>query len=133
MMDKSVGTDNIMDPSGHGAFVEVMFAKSIAEARQCCGILEEQQIPAQLEAGADVQSSGVAVLVPAERFVEASEVLAIRAHDDDISDDDVGSDDMDDTDDDIDDDFDDDDDDDDDDVADDDEDDEEEGGTDEDF
>ncbi len=61
----------------NGGFVEVMFAKSQHEAADLCNLLEEQHIPVRLEESTGpVSHSGIALLVPSARLVEASELLA---------------------------------------------------------
>ena len=67
-----------------GGFVEVMYAKSQGEATECCGLLAERDIPARIECAAGAAPRlGVAVLVPRNRLVEASELLAAHVRDDD--------------------------------------------------
>lgn len=69
--------------AGDVNFVEVIFAKSVDEAEDHRTILEERSIPALVEPAPEEPSqSGVAVLVPSDRLVEASEVLTMNAHDD---------------------------------------------------
>ncbi len=80
MMDEKMSTSNTLNCTSEKDFVEVMFAKSMPEARECVGYLLEQEIPARLEnTGGAVPACGVAILVPNERLIEASELLAARA------------------------------------------------------
>ncbi len=128
MVDESMGSVSAAGESESAAFVEVMFARSLGEAAHCCELLRGQDILAQVENGASGKSCGIAVMVPNDRFIEASEFLALNL--DNSDDDDEFSDtDSDDEEDDDADDFDDDDDDDD---FDDDDDEEEDFGTDDD-
>ena len=120
MVDEARDSDNVLDQVDAASYVEEMFAKGLAEANLCCEYLEKQQIPARLESASVVtRASGVAVLVPADRFLEASELLAARLQGD-IDEESAGDDELDELDDDAEDDLDDDDDDDDDDIDDDD-------------
>jgi len=86
--DQRLNTNDVVqgalsEPDG---FVEVMFAKSKSEASQCCQVLGEQSIPARVEDDDPAAHlCGVAVLVPAAQFLEASELLAsLSQHDDDL-------------------------------------------------
>jgi hypothetical protein len=89
MAEESFESANCVDRAESGGFVEVMYAKSLTEATECCGLLAEQNIPARVEPAADVVTRlGVAVLVPHNRLVEASELLAAHARDDDDFEDD---------------------------------------------
>jgi len=64
-------------------FVEVIFAKSVDEAEDHRTTLEGRSIPAFVEPAPEEPSlCGVAVLVPSNRLIEASEVLTMNAHDD---------------------------------------------------
>jgi hypothetical protein len=100
MVEEGLDSGNALDRTENGQFVEVMFAKSTDQASVCCDFLEQQQIPARLEpAAVSARSSGVAVLVPADRLVEASELLASLAHDEEEE---VGDEDVDDVDDELD-------------------------------
>ena len=122
MVDEAHDSDNVLDQVDAANYVEVMFAKGLAEANLCCEYLEKQQIPARIEsAGVVSRASGVAVLVPSDRFLEASELLAARLQGD-IDEESAGDDELDELDDDAEDELDDDDDDDDDDDLDDDDD-----------
>ncbi|HKQ49987.1 MAG TPA: hypothetical protein VJZ71_18070 [Phycisphaerae bacterium] len=79
MKDETMGSGNVLHWVDGTKYVEVMFAKSVSEARECIGFLEDQLIPARLENTRELaQNCGVAVLVPADRFVDASELLAAR-------------------------------------------------------
>ncbi|QDV90307.1 hypothetical protein RAS2_13860 [Phycisphaerae bacterium RAS2] len=126
MVDESMGSVSAPGTTESGALVEVMYARTLGEATHCCDLLRGQEIQAQIEGGSSGKACGIAVMVPNDRFIEASEFLALNlenSDDDDFSDvDDEEEDDDDDADD-----FDDDDDDD---FGDDDEEEEEEFGTD---
>lgn len=114
MMDEEMSTMNGVKCSMDSEFVEVLFARSSVEAREFLGMLQQHNIPARMESSATPQrESGVAVLVPSDRLIEASEFLAAAAQleeeesdtDDDVDDfdddyDDVDDDDFDDDDDD---------------------------------
>lgn len=68
-------------------FVEVMFAKSSAEASSCCSLLESHNIPARIALeGGDIRDTGVPILVPTDTLDDAAELLAMRAQDDDEED-----------------------------------------------
>lgn len=91
MMEEQKGMMSGIRFSSDEEFVEVVFARSSSEARQFVGMLQEHEIPAQLESGAAAaRESGVAVLVPSDRLVEASECLSAFAQ---LEDEDVESDD----------------------------------------
>lgn len=63
-----------------------MFARTMDEARECCSLLGGQDIAARIEGLAhSARKGGIAVLVPDDRFIEASEFLAINLQD--VSDD----------------------------------------------
>jgi hypothetical protein len=84
MAEECFESANCLDRVESGGFVEVMYAKNLGEATECCGLLAEQSIPACVEpAAGSVSCLGVAVLVPHNRLVEASELLAAHARDDD--------------------------------------------------
>lgn len=107
MADQGMGSGNLTYEAEPTAFVEVMFAKSVQEAEDCCVLLEEREIPARFERASGFASSlGVPVLVPPSLLIEASEVLAFRAEDDDDGGDDFEEDGDEDADDDDDDEFD---------------------------
>lgn len=64
-------------------FVEVMYAKSLDEADRLCALLQQKSIPATIEQDPVLPTQcGVAVLVPSEKLVQASQVLTLMAHDD---------------------------------------------------
>ncbi len=120
MVRMDTGSENNARPMMEADFVEVMYARTPDEASHLRSFLSEKAIPALVERNPDLPDQcGVAVLVPSEKLVEASQQLTwLMAHDDDDDedvefDDDDDDDDLDDFDDDDDDpDFDDDDDDD---------------------
>jgi hypothetical protein len=79
MKDETISSGNVLHWVDGTKYVEVMYAKSVSEARDCIEFLEDRLIPARLENTRELtQNCGVAVLVPADRFVEASEVLSAR-------------------------------------------------------
>lgn len=81
MADKTVDTKRVECTSETTSYVEVMYAKSHEEATGCRDLLEGQAIPARVEESANMPDiSGVAVLVPDDRFIEASELLASQAN-----------------------------------------------------
>jgi hypothetical protein len=77
MLNDGFGARKVLDRALGADFVEVMFAKSLDEAKECCHLLEDVQIPSRFENGPDADR-GVAVLVPEDRLVDASELLATR-------------------------------------------------------
>ncbi len=78
MVDEGFGGREVLDKATGADFVEVMFASSLDEAKECCALLDDSHIPAKYEEEASAGEKGIAVLVPEEQFVEASEVLASR-------------------------------------------------------
>jgi len=79
MVEKGLDSENLLKQAEPTGFVEVMFAKSSAEADLCCDYLGQRDIPARLESsGASARNCGIAILVPSDRFIEASELLAAR-------------------------------------------------------
>jgi hypothetical protein len=101
MKDENMSSGNVLHWVDGTKYVEVMFAKSVSEARECIGFLEDQLIPARLENTRELaQNCGVAVLVPADRFVDASELLAAREEEEGADSDVEGDDDLEDADDD---------------------------------
>ncbi|MFH1417378.1 MAG: hypothetical protein ABII12_03720 [Planctomycetota bacterium] len=89
MADEGVGSRDLVKQIESDGFVEVMFTKSMSEATDCRRLLLARQIPAEVEADPNVsRQCGIAVLVPANRVVEASELLAARAQDNHSFDDD---------------------------------------------
>jgi len=89
MADKGVGSHDLVEQIESDGFVEVMFTKSMNDATDCRSLLLARQIPAEVEADPNVsRQCGIAVLVPADRLVEASELLAFRAQDNDASEED---------------------------------------------
>ena len=76
MTDNGVASAEWLNDVDSGGFVEVMFAKSQHEASDLRHLLTERSIPVRLEKNpAAISRSGIAVLVPAARLVEASELL----------------------------------------------------------
>jgi hypothetical protein len=87
MVRLDVDTESGVLIPGNGNYVEVLFAKNLSEADNLRRILEAKSIPALTERNmAHPVSCGVAVLVPVERLVDASEVLTKMAHDDEDDD-----------------------------------------------
>lgn len=83
MVDEDYGSGSLLQKVENESFVEVMFAKSSGEAEGWRTFLLERQIPARLEIDPNVaKRCGIAVLVPADRLIEASELLASKAQDD---------------------------------------------------
>lgn len=108
MLDEGVGSQDTVGASATDGFVEVMFAKTLDEAKECCVLLNAQEIDARIEGlQRSGHNGGIAVLVPDDRFIEASEYLAVNlqdvADDEDEVEDDDEIDDVDDDDDDLDD------------------------------
>ena len=76
MTDNGVASAEWLNDEPSGGFVEVMFAKSQHEASDLRHLLTERNIPVRLEKNPEaISRSGIAVLVPAARLVEASELL----------------------------------------------------------
>lgn len=78
MVEDSFGGREVLDKAVDAEFVEVMFASSVEEAKECCALLEDSHIPSKYEQDAAAGDKGVAILVAEEHFVEASELLASR-------------------------------------------------------
>jgi hypothetical protein len=91
MLEESMGRPDAIGASESNRLVEVMFARSLGEATHCCELLRGLDIQAQVEGGAARKACGIAVMVPPDRFIEASEYLALNvqavADDDDFADD----------------------------------------------
>lgn len=83
MMDDGFGARKVLDNAIGADFVEVMFAKSLDEAKTCCHLLEDVHIPSRFENAPDADR-GIAVLVPEDRLVDASELLAARVQHDSV-------------------------------------------------
>jgi len=84
MAPEETGIRRIHGGKEDDGFVEVVFAKSPVEASGCRDLLQEQNIPAFVESNAGVNlRSGIAVLVPSDRLVEASDLLATHPQEDD--------------------------------------------------
>lgn len=82
-MEHGLGAGQVIPLAGDACFVEVIFAKSVDEAEDHRTILEERSIPAFVEPAPEEPSlSGVAVLVPSDRLIDASEVLTMNTPDD---------------------------------------------------
>ncbi len=80
MMDETMGIANTVKCAEETDFVEVMFARNTQEAKDCIQFLLENQVPSRLESERGKQAEyGVAVLVPSDRMIEATELLAARA------------------------------------------------------
>ena len=84
MTDNNMGTTDTLNPLDQEDLVEVIFARNSAEARACVRELLSSDIPARMESGRGMGGGyGVAVLVPSDRLILASEILAAKAQDDD--------------------------------------------------
>lgn len=84
MTDQEMSYTQAGDGREDAEFVEVMYAKSPSEAQHCLDFLAAQNVPARLEQITRVpRKLGVAVLVPSDQLVNASEALAARDNDDD--------------------------------------------------
>ena len=82
MLEEGVSSQDTVGAVQSGSFVEVMFARSMDEARECCSLLSAQDIQARIEGVASSsRKGGIAVLVPDDRFIEASEFLAVNLQD----------------------------------------------------
>jgi hypothetical protein len=82
MFDEGVGSQDTIGASQTSGFVEVMFARTVDEAQECCVLLNAQDIDARIEGiQRPGRSGGIAVLVPDDRFIEASEFLAVNLQD----------------------------------------------------
>lgn len=78
MMEEGFGSRKVLDKVGGAEYVEVMFAKSLEEAKSCCTLLEEENIPARYEKSDETADGGIAILVPESHFVDATEILSSR-------------------------------------------------------
>lgn len=82
MMDNYMGTTDTLNAPDQEDLVEVMFARNSAEAKACIRELLASNIPARMEGGKGMGGGyGVAVLVPSDRLILASEILAAKAQD----------------------------------------------------
>lgn len=81
MMEEGIGARKVLDTVAGGDFVEVMFAKSLEEAKACCAVLAEENIAARYEKSSDATDGGIAILVPESHFVDATEILSSRTQD----------------------------------------------------
>ncbi len=87
MIDQGFGFDSTVQQTGEDTFVEVCYAKSVEDASSLCRLLAEHAIMALVEADPAIPGQcGVAVLVRADRLVEASEVLTLATQDPDTGD-----------------------------------------------
>lgn len=85
MIDQGFGFDSPVQQTEEDTFVEVCYAKSIAEAATICKLLETYAIAALVETDPTLRNEcGVAVLVQADRLVEASEILTLDGRSDDV-------------------------------------------------
>jgi len=82
MMEEGFGSRKVLDKVVGAEYVEVMFAKSIEEAKACCTLLEEENIPARYEKSDESADGGIAILVPEANFVDATEILSSRTQED---------------------------------------------------
>lgn len=77
MADNGATPAKCLNDLDGGGFVEVMFAKSQHEASDLCQLLTGRNIPVRLESSPEaVAQFGIAVLVPPDHLVAASELLA---------------------------------------------------------
>jgi len=83
IMRQGFSTEHVTPDSERLDYVEVVFAKSLDEAGTHRTILAGRGIPALIESlSVDRPSQcGVAVLVPQNRLIEASEILTMNVHD----------------------------------------------------
>lgn len=89
MVQFGVGPEDVPAAVEDGGFVEVLFARTQDEAESNRLYLEEHAIPARVETDPVMPSrSGIALLVPPARLIEASEALVVKAQEDDEFDDD---------------------------------------------
>ena len=78
MMEEGFGSRKVLDTVGGADYVEVMFAKTLEEAKACCTLLSEENIPARYEKTSEASDGGIAILVPEVQFVDATEILSSR-------------------------------------------------------
>jgi hypothetical protein len=89
-MEHRLEARRLIPMAGDVGFVEVIFAKSVDEAEDHRTTLVGRSIPAFVEPTPEEPAqSGVAVFVPSNRLIEASEVLTMSAHDDIENDSDI--------------------------------------------
>ncbi len=84
MIDQGFAFDRAAQQTDADTFVEVCYAESIEDASSLCKMLEQHAITALVETDPTLpEQCGVAVLVRADRLVEASEILTLepRHHD----------------------------------------------------
>lgn len=81
MMDHNMAATDTLNSTHEEELVEVMYARTVGEAKACIRELLASDIPARMESGMGL-GDGVAVLVPADRLILASEILAAKADDD---------------------------------------------------
>lgn len=89
MVDESMSSLSAPSAPESAALVEVMYARTMGEATHCCELLRGQEIHAEVEGRTSGKACGIAVMVPSDRFIEASEFLALNlenSDDDDFSD-----------------------------------------------
>ncbi len=84
MLKRVVGAKQEQDDRTEPGFVEAMFARTRGEAEDGVDLLGAFGIPARLEDSAVFGGKqGIAVLVPADRLIEASDLLTAHARRDD--------------------------------------------------
>lgn len=84
MVKMTVGSDRTGADECGAFYVEVVFAKTTDEAERYRRLLEQKSIPSMIEPASELPSPcGVAVLVPGDQFIEATEVLTMMSGDDD--------------------------------------------------
>jgi len=87
MIDQGFGFDSTVQQTREDTFVEVCYAKSVEDASSLCRLLAEHAIAALVETAPAIPGRcGVAVLVRADRLVEASELLTLEMQDQDTGD-----------------------------------------------
>ncbi len=87
MVQFGARSESVPERGEECGFVEVLFARSMDEAVHDCTLLEQYSIPARVEVDPTVPSrSGVAVLVPPSRLVDASEILSTVTRNEDEDD-----------------------------------------------
>ncbi|MCG8408240.1 MAG: hypothetical protein MI923_23820 [Phycisphaerales bacterium] len=87
MVEQIISFGNTLQEVDRCDFVEVIFARTRNEAGDYRALLEGHGIASRIETGLHTPSQyGVAVLIPKDRLVEASEILTIQAQEPDDDD-----------------------------------------------
>ncbi len=80
MVEQIVDAGGTLVAANTADYVEVVFARFSEEARQYRELLQDNGIEARLEAADALPlTCGVAVLIPADRLLDGSEVLSFQA------------------------------------------------------